>query len=239
MPVSITPNQSAIQAALRSFLISILPTGIEVLLGQQNRVPEPEGANFVVFTPILRNRISTNIDAYVDAAYTGAISGQTLTITAAPTNSSLQAGSPVYGANISLNTVITALGTGSGGAGTYTVNNAQSVASGPIYSGFANMMQPTQQTFQIDVHGPLSADYAQTISTLFRDNYAAWQFAGLNNSVSPLYADDPKQVPFVNAEDQIETRWVINAVLQINQTVTVLGQQFATELEAELYGFSG
>ena len=239
MPVSITPNQSAIQAALRSFLISILPTGIEVLLGQQNRVPEPEGANFVVFTPILRNRISTNIDAYVDAAYTGAISGQTLTITSAPANSSLQAGSPVYGANISLNTVITALGTGSGGPGTYTVNNAQSIASGPVYSGLANMMQPTQQTFQIDVHGPLSADYAQIISTLFRDNYAAWQFGILNPDISPLYADDPKQVPFVNAEDQVEIRWIVNAVLQINQTVTVTGQQFATELEAKLYGFSG
>lgn len=234
MIVSVSPTQSQIQIALRSFMLAILPAGIEVIAGQANRVPEPEGANFVVFTPILRNRISTNIDAYIDATFVGSIMGATLTITAV-NSGSLIVGAPVYGANIALGTVITSFGTGSGGVGTYAVNTAQTVASGLIASGSAQMMQPTQQTFQIDVHGPNSADNAQMISTLFRDNFATWQFKELNPLIAPLYADDPRQMPFMNSENEVETRWIVNAVLQINQTVSVSGQQFSTAVDVEFY----
>lgn len=231
MPVSLTPTQSDIQTALRSFLLAILPAGIEVIAGLSNRVPEPEGDNFVVFTPILRNRLSTNVDAYVDATFTGSISGNTLTITEVNKGALVLLG-PVYGANVAAGTIITAFGSGSiGGVGTYTVNNAQTVAPGLIASGSANMVQPTQLTFQIDAHGPLSADFAQTISTLFRDEYAVEQFAELNAAICPLYAGDPRQMPFTNAEDQIELRWVFDAVLQVNQAVVVTGQQFASQIE--------
>jgi hypothetical protein len=77
--------------------------------------------------------------------YTGSISGTTLTITAiAPTSSQLVIGETIAGAGIAPNTGIVSLGTGTGGVGTYIVNNSQTVASTSIagtqtgvYSGYA------------------------------------------------------------------------------------------------------
>lgn len=60
------------------------------------------------------------------ATVTGSISGTTLTVTAA-SGSPIAVGQTVWGA--SNGTVITAFGTGTGGTGTYTVNNSQSLAS--------------------------------------------------------------------------------------------------------------
>lgn len=65
---------------------------------------------------------------------TGSISGTTLTITGTPTGK-LAVGSTIVGGTISSNTYITALGTGTGGAGTYTVNNSQTVTSTTITAG--------------------------------------------------------------------------------------------------------
>lgn len=58
---------------------------------------------------------------------TGSISGATLT--ASSVTGVLSIGQGVSGAGVSPGTYITALGTGTGGAGTYTVNNSQTVAS--------------------------------------------------------------------------------------------------------------
>ena len=59
---------------------------------------------------------------------TGAISGTTLTVSAI-TSGILQVGSVIEGVNIAVGTKITALGTGTGGVGTYTVNISQLVNS--------------------------------------------------------------------------------------------------------------
>ena len=64
---------------------------------------------------------------------TGSISGTTLTITAA-TAGSLQVGSVLDGTGVLPGTTITALGTGTGGTGTYTVNISQSVVSTALTS---------------------------------------------------------------------------------------------------------
>jgi hypothetical protein len=58
--------------------------------------------------------------------FTGAISGTTLTVTSAQTGY-LQIGSVITGTGVSTGTTITALGTGLGGIGTYTVNISQLV----------------------------------------------------------------------------------------------------------------
>jgi len=61
--------------------------------------------------------------------FTGYISGTTLTVvTAAPYNN-LAVGQVITGSTTSGGTAITALGTGGGGIGTYTVNNSQTVGS--------------------------------------------------------------------------------------------------------------
>ena len=60
--------------------------------------------------------------------------------------------------------------------------------------------------------------------TALRDEFGVAFFAALApplNGVVPLYADDPRQTPFINSEQQYEWRWVIEVCLQVDQTVTV------------------
>lgn len=229
--LSVTQSQTL--AALRSFLLAALPAGVEVVSGQINRVAEPQGDNYVVMTPILRTRLSTNIHTERDVAFTGSIAGTTLTVSAM-TLGAIEVGQTLSGAGVTAGTTITALGTGTGGIGTYVVSQAQTVASGVMASGSEDIMQPTQVTIQIDVHGSDSGDNAQTITTMFRDPVGVALFAATGVDVTPLYTDEPKQIPFVNAEQAYEDRWVINALLQVNPAVSV-PQQFAAELE--LSGF--
>lgn len=66
--------------------------------------------------------------------FTGSISGTTLTISAV-TDGVLRVGSAISGTGVTAGTTITALGTGTGGAGTYTVSASQTVASTTITSG--------------------------------------------------------------------------------------------------------
>lgn len=75
--------------------------------------------------------------ANVPAVVTGSISGNILTVTAV-TSGMLEIGQTVVDAtgSITQGTTITALGTGTGGVGTYYVNNAQTVASETITASF-------------------------------------------------------------------------------------------------------
>jgi hypothetical protein len=65
------------------------------------------------------------------SSMTGSITGTTLDVTAS-LSGSLFVGSIITGTGIASGTTITAFGTGSGGVGTYTVNNSQTVASTTI-----------------------------------------------------------------------------------------------------------
>lgn len=230
-----SPNQSGIQGALRAFLIDVLPAGVEVIEGQDNRVPEPQGADFVVMTTIRRDRIATNQDDYQDCVFIASIDGTLMTVSEVRSGV-IAVGNSVFGLNVASATTITANGSGSGGIGTYQVAPSQTVASETMAAGTETIEQPTRVTVQLDFHSAdvgNSADMAQTFSTLFRDPFAARFFARTNPNISPLHADEPRQIPFLNAEQQWETRWVVDATLQANQTIT-LPQQFAAELTPDL-----
>lgn len=228
------PNttQSNTLAALRAFLLSILPAGMEVVRGQDNRVPEPQGSDFVTMTPILRERLSTNVPTAADVAFIGSITGTTLTVTTIQLGT-ISLGATLFGQGIISGTTIVALGTGTGGVGTYTVSASQTVASEQMACGTQSILQPTKVTIQLDVHGPNSPDNAQLIATLFRDEYAIQQFATSGYSVVPMYAEDPRQIPFMDGEQQFEDRWVVDCVMQVNAAVTV-PQQYASQLDVGL-----
>lgn len=164
--LSLTEDQA--MTALRSFLLAVVPAGVEVVRGLDNRVPEPAGTDFVTMTPILRERLATNTTAYSD-------------------------GFPVNGPQIRIDRA------------------------------------PMRLTVQVDVHGPASADNAQVIATLFRSDWASDQFASSGFDVTPLFAGEPRQLPFSNAEQQIEERWSIDIVMQANPLTTV-PQDFADHL---------
>jgi hypothetical protein len=67
------------------------------------------------------------------AIFTGSISGTTLTVTSVQSGT-IAIGQAIFGQGMAQNTVITAFGTGSGGTGTYTVSDSQTVASTVINS---------------------------------------------------------------------------------------------------------
>jgi len=211
----------------------ILSTAIPVVQGQTNRVPEPPAANYVVMWALSRERLETNVDKSADAKFTGTINGSVMTITNV-FHGSISVGSPVYGIGVVRPSRVTALGTGTGGLGTYTVAPPQSLLVPQVLScGTTRYLQPTLVTMQLDVHGPSSADLAQTISTMWRDDYAVQQFATSGFDVVPCYADDPKQGPFVNDQQQVEDRWMIDAVVQAN-IIVIVGQEYADTIQVDL-----
>lgn len=81
----------------------------------------------------------TNPDAG-PASFTGSISGVTLTVTAV-TSGTVQVGQTLSGTGVTSGTQITALGTGTGGNGTYTVSASQTASSTTITAtGGANWL---------------------------------------------------------------------------------------------------
>lgn len=67
------------------------------------------------------------------AFFTASISGTVMTVTAVATGT-LVVGQTVFGAAVDADTVITSFGTGSGGVGTYNINNSQTAASASMYT---------------------------------------------------------------------------------------------------------
>ena len=78
-------------------------------------------------------RYTWYISSPAAAVFTGSTSGTTLTVTSV-SSGSIAINQSLYGIGILPETVITALGTGTGGTGTYTINRSQTVASGSLSS---------------------------------------------------------------------------------------------------------
>jgi hypothetical protein len=231
--VNVSPTQSQVQQALGAFLFNVLPAvgsdgkPVAVVSGQQNRVPEPNAADFVIITPINFERLATNQDDSEDVKFTGSIAGSTLTVSSV-TFGKIALGATVYGTGVKAGSVVRSMGQNtSGGVGTYQLTiGGQSVPAGILSAGQKLLTQEAIITVQLDVHGGglEAGDMAQTISTAFRDEYATTFFAALTpplNAIAPLHADDPVQAPFINDANQFEWRWTITAKLQVNQTVAV------------------
>jgi hypothetical protein len=70
----------------------------------------------------------------ITPVYTGSISGTTLTVTAVSAGT-LVVGQTISGSGVTSGTTITALGTGTGGTGTYTVSVSQTVSSTTLTNG--------------------------------------------------------------------------------------------------------
>lgn len=96
-------------------------------------------------------------------------------------------------------------------------------------AGVKRIAMPTAVTVQIDIHGPNSADNSAIIAAVFRDETAADGLALSGFDLAPLYTSEPRQTPFINAEQQVEFRWAIDLTLQVNPIVTVT-QDFADQI---------
>lgn len=147
-------TESQLDEAIRSFIIGVMPMGVTVIKGQQNRLPQPL-KDFVIFTSRTRRRISTEQVEWFP--------------------------------------------------GGEVVDDLRRTG------GFEVIMQ-------VDVYGPKAAENAQVIASLFRSSYACDRFKALvpSGAVQPLHSSDPQQMPLINAEEQYEQRWTMDAHMQAN-----------------------
>lgn len=105
--------------------------------------------------------------------------------------------------------------------------NVVSYVDPGINPGSAVVLTSSEYVIQMDFYGANSAQNAKITEALFRDGYALTAFT--NSNIKPLYADGPIQIPLVNAEEQYEQRWKLDAHIQYNPAVTV-SQDFAAAL---------
>lgn len=120
---------------------------------------------------------------YGSSVVTGSISGTTLTVSAV-TSGQIGVGAELSGTGIAAGTYITALGTGTGGTGTYTVSASQTVASTTITGKFSNPL-PTP-AWGVAQEGDGTAPGAATPATVSINLSGATAAAG--NTVSILGA---------------------------------------------------
>ena len=151
-------------------------------------------------------------------------------------------GALLFGVNVAAATVINQQLSGtSGGIGTYAASPSQTIGSEKMAAGVKILQQNAKCICQIDFHSGdnSSSDMAQIVSTVFRDESGVDLFAAQdpNYGVVPLYADDPREVPFVNAEQAYEWRYVVDARMQVNQVVSI-PQQFADSLVLNIIDLS-
>ncbi len=235
MSVTISLTETAIFTAAVSVLgtfglVGSAGTAIPIIRGQVNRTPAPQATDYAVLWPLWRQRISFNVDGFTDNIIVGSITSNVLTVTAI-TQGSVPVGQPLYGNGVATGCVILSQTSGtSGGIGTYAVSTTPNVSSGTLYCGANSLWQPIEMVIQCDVHGAVSGDNAQRISTLWFDQFAVNAFAATGADIAPLYASDPRQIPFVNDQDQWEERWAIELHMQANPVLTVT-QQFAAALQ--------
>jgi Phage stabilisation protein len=78
-------------------------------------------------------RYTWRISSPSNAIFTGSVSGTTLTVTAI-SSGTITANQSLTGVGVTAETVITALGTGTGGVGTYTLNTSQTVSASSLSS---------------------------------------------------------------------------------------------------------
>jgi hypothetical protein len=112
------------------------------------------------------------------AVVTGSISGTTLTVTAV-TSGTLALGQTIQGSTVTAQTIITAFGTGTGGAGTYTVNNSQTVTSRTLYGLNWSVLPTTDGAFT----GATSVDI---VDNYFVYNRPDTQQFGASAVLSPI-----------------------------------------------------
>jgi len=233
-----SPNQVTAQSDMVSFLGTMF-SGVEVIEGLDNRVPEPAGSDFIVVTPTTRQALGSNLEVWSDVVFTATISGNTLTVSAVSfgtidlSNSNQPS---LWGVGVADATPILSQVSGTpGGVGVYTLGGSAQTVSTPttMAAGEIIVMRPMAITMQLDFHTANvtdAADMSAAFSVLFGTLQSTDAFRGYGHGVGPLYADDPHLAPFVNAEQEWEQRWVVNATVQAFQQVE-WPQQFMSQVQ--------
>jgi len=154
-----------------------------------------------------------------DAAFTGAIAGTTLTVSAVASGA-LAVGSLLTDQTSALEsaTVIEALGSGTGGVGTYVVAPAQTVGSEPMAANGPGKRQQTYRTFA-DRPMQVQALSAEDFGLVDRLNIAetvrgVWMNGQVQGVQRPdIRGGDILQIPTGLSGNAYDT-WLVKAVLE-------------------------
>ena len=115
-----------------AFTSNLVPSVIGLLNSSSGRVTITDnGINVYIVDGAYR--YTWHISSPANAVFTGSTSGTTLTVTSM-SSGTIAVGQSLYGVGVSAETVITALGSGSGGVGTYTINVSQTNSSRSLNS---------------------------------------------------------------------------------------------------------
>lgn len=235
MSVNLSLTESQQLTALRAFLIDILPVAASnIVKGQINRVAEPLNGDFAIYWPIMQRRLSTNETTYADNIIVGSIAGSILTVTELiQAESSLGPGAPLTDGTAGLilanTTIIAQLSGSTGGTGTYSVTNVQTLGAETLYASTSDALVSMEWTVQLDLHGPNATNNAVIVEGMFRSAYGTSAFSASGYDIQPLYCDEGRQQAWIGGEQQFEDNWTLDLRMQINPVLRA-AQDFASTL---------
>jgi len=156
------------------------------------------------------------------------ISGTTLTIGGTITGT-FAVGQYISASGITAGTYITALGTGTGGAGTYTVNNSQTIASTTIISSYGvTLSSSTVYKFQAEFNlYKATGTTSHTVSMLF----------GGSATINSIYYDVNIATSTASASNFTDTS--LAAAVSNQATATLVNSASTSSLISRYYVMSG
>lgn len=86
-------------------------------------------------------------------------------------------------------------------------------------TGIQSVTQPTRRRVQIDCYGKDAAVWAKTLATLLRDAVGCEFLAPYG--LAPLFVEDPQDLTQAEGDEQYHPRFMLGAMLQVNETVSV------------------
>lgn len=114
----------------------------------------------------------------VGAIFTAAISGTTMTVSGV-TSGTIYLGMTIRGVGVTFGTIVTALGTGTGGTGTYTVSASQTVSSVTMYALNWSVIPASDGAFT-------GADVVDVVDNYFIYNRPGTQQWAASDILSPI-----------------------------------------------------
>ena len=81
--------------------------------------------------------------------------------------------------------------------------------------------QHYQFQVQVDCYGAAAMGRATTLIMLLRDSVATEYFDSTGYDMQTLNAEDARQLPIIDDQNQFFERWTFTAVLQLNQQITI------------------
>jgi len=155
----------------------------------------------------------------ITSTFTGSMSGTTLTVTAMLSGDPIVLGQYVDGSSVTNGTYITAFGTGTGGTGTYTINQSVTASSTTMYAaGNATYGDPSPMDLGI---GPLGRIYVWDLipQAAVTNNLATSQTATTaNQSVTLTAGTSVKSV--VNASGSTVLQLDVPRAIKVNCSTT-------------------